>query len=61
MSTGAWWKEHWEALGATTLFAINQLCDLGELTLPLCALIPSPVRQVHVHGLAPPKGCSSEY
>lgn len=58
MSTGVWWEEHQEVLGARTFSAINQLYDLGKLMLPLYDLIPSPVWQVQAHarGLALPKG-----
>lgn len=49
MSTGVWQEEQQEVLGARTFSAINQLCDLGKLTLPVYDLIPSPVWQVQVH------------
>ena len=49
MSNGVWQEEQQEVLGARTFSAINQLCDLGKLTLPVYDLIPSPVWQVQVH------------
>ena len=49
MSTGAWREEQRDVLGARTFSAINQLCDLGKLTLALYDLIPSSVWQVQVH------------
>lgn len=64
MANGARWEEYKEVFGVSTSSEIKQLCDLGELTIPLCALIPSLIQQVQVHRhrhVLSPKGSFVEY